>query len=152
MSLTASQYLKTFLMRLVVIGMNVSFDTVKWKCLYNNEPVFSEWTVHKAIKSYVDKRSIKSARHIRSFNLSIWKTHWYNFRFHIATKLQKNHNFQILVRHARKISIIIWDGNHNILLFWLHICMRLDFLHRLQPRQHIAPDWIQKHVWEPSVF
>lgn len=31
-------------------------------------------------------------------------------------------------------------------LFQLSICVRLNFLHILQTKQHIAPDWTQRHI------
>lgn len=88
-----------------------------------------------------------------SFNVSVWKAHWYNFRLHIATKFKKIYIPLSNSGEVCKEKIHNYlGGYHNILLFRLHICMRLDFLHRLQPRQHITPDYIQKYVWECSVL
>lgn len=40
----------------------------------------------------------------------------------------------------------------KIIVFQLHICVRLDFLHQLQPKQQITTDFIQKQIGECSWF
>lgn len=48
--------------------------------------------------------------------------------------------------HSGRVSKII----HNYLKRLLHICVKLDFLHILHPKQHGIIDWMQQQKWESS--
>ena len=56
----------------------------------------------------------------------------------------------------QSLGVVLKKNIHNYLkrlfkfssIFQLHICVRMDFLHILQPKQHITTDWMQKQTWK----
>ena len=77
--------------------------------------------------------------YIATFNSGEEKVHCYSFRFHIA-----NRNYHLWGLMSKKnIHNILKSYSLYLFPFQLFTCMRLDFPHIVQLKQHIITYWLQ---------
>lgn len=124
-----------------------------WICITQWNSIFqmtNAWCYISCI--LIKKNFFQSASETKDINVIVQKVYWYGFRFHIAA------NFKKLPLFIFWYSIIGWFPKlfkkllKYSFLFQIHTCVRLDFLHIIQPKWHTKTDWMEKQIWESSYF
>lgn len=112
MGLIASKILKAFLLRSVIILMNVIFILYNKICQLS-EPVFSTWPVPDITKWWLGQRSV----HARAVGCTVGVggvDRWSSW-FYIATSLWQTTACWVLVQYQTRRSTIIWKNIKIIL-------------------------------------
>lgn len=153
MSLTASQYLKTLLMKSVVLT-NVMLWTEVGPHLEDLHNSLSHYFPNDRYmmlqnQAWIKKTHSKYKTDQYSLIYCVWEVHRCGFRSYIATNLSETATCPVLVIYQRYPQLSE-KAIKILLLFQPQICIKLDFIDLLQPKQHFVTDWIQKLIWESS--